>query len=861
MPNAPPTEADAERYRRAKAIAFALLDRDARERDAALAAACGGDAALADEVRWLVAASEDASADALPPLGDLARLAAPLPRDYRVIRRIGDGGMGVVYLAERIDGDLRQRVALKLLRASAPDDADAHRRFASERRILSALAHPNIARLVDGGVTEHGLPFLAMEYVEGEPIDVWCARHAPSLRARIALVVKVCAAVDYAHGQLVIHRDIKPSNVLVGADGEPKLLDFGIARLVDGDANAARTRTDRRLLTPAYASPEQIDGARLTRASDVWSLGVVLYELVAGVRPFAHLETTHLLPGAIVSGEVPPPSRRAKTARVPRRVPADVDAIVMKALRREPAQRYASAAELANDLRRFLAARPVRARRGHVAYRVQRLVARRRWWFAAALALGAGIGAVVVDRVAQHERVALERDRAQAVVGFLDELFENTDALHRRGDDVTVRQMLDLGAANLAANAGVAPAQRAPLQFAIGRAYNALGRHDDAAPLLERAREALAATGAPPAQIAPVELALAAAYSGSRRLGDAVAADERALAQLARMPAPVADDVDQARIRVLHNRAVLLSRPLAQVRTELDAIDASLAARRAPAALKIAALRARTMACGADAACALAAAERALSLARGAYAADDPRVLPVRYAYVSALQEGEPEHAAELLPALVADYERRYGDSAIVASLLANHAGTLVRIGRAREAAGLFERAVAMTRATSGEDSDLYRWAVANRASAVLALGDPALAIALVESVLPGLVESAQAGGSSEAQVFAASARDTLADAALARGDAARAERELAAAAQGFAQVDADAYPAMHAQALAKLADVEIRRGRIDAARASLARLDAALAGRGGAAFDAVRGQAQALRARVVEARGQPAKP
>lgn len=836
MHEAATRDADAARYRRAGALVRALLDLPPERRDDALNEACAGDDALRDEARWLLAAAEDGEADTLPPAPILSaydlHLAAPTPRDYRVLEAIGQGGMGVVYLAERVDGDLRQRVALKLLRFAAPADSHQYRRFATERRILSALAHPNIARLLDGGVTVEGLPFLAMEYVDGERIDAWCDRHALTLRQRVTLFLKVCGAVDYAHRQLVIHRDIKPSNILVGADGEPKLLDFGIARLLDDDVE--HTQTDLRALTLAYASPEQIEGAPLGTASDVYSLGMVLYELVAGARPFAVGESAHQLSRAILSGDMPAPSRLVRECAgdaLPRarRVPADVDAIVLKALRSEPAHRYASAGALAADLQRWLTARPVHAQRGNWTYRLSRFARRRRWWLTGALVVAALLAAFILDRDAQHARIAVERDRARAVARFMDELFENTDSLHRRGDDVTVRQMLDLGAASLAARGDMAPEQHAALLFATGRAYNALGRSDDATPLLERARAALVDAHAPDEQLAPVELALAAAYSSSRRLAEAVAADERALARYVKLPARHADEIAQARIRALHNHAVMLDRPLADIRRDLDAVLASLEQRDAPVALRIAAWRAMTMAWGGDGVGATAAAERAMSLAQHAYPAGDPRLLSVRYAYVTALQEREPERAAELMPALIDDYERRLGASAMVASLLGNYASLLTRLGRAADALPVFARAADMMRATGGEDGDMYAWAVANMAGAHLALGDAARAEALIRSVLPALVERAQSGGATEAQVFLAAARDTLAEASLARGDTATAEREYAAAADGLATLDPDAYASLHTRALVRLAGVQLRRGQLDAAEVTSARLDRAM--------------------------------
>jgi tRNA A-37 threonylcarbamoyl transferase component Bud32/tetratricopeptide (TPR) repeat protein len=859
----------ADPYVRAKAIAMALLDCAPQLRGDALAQACRDDVELTREVQWLLDAAEDAAHDAgasltlADPLagGDI-HLEAPVPRDYRVLRRIGEGGMGVVYLAERIDGQLHQRVALKLLHPLPDADDQTQRRFATERRILSTLNHPNIAHLIDGGVTAAGRPFLAMEYVDGERIDAFCDTHALTQRQRIALFLKVCAAVEHAHRRLVIHRDIKPSNILVGSDGEPKLLDFGIARLLD-DVQAEHTRTDRRALTLAYASPEQIEGGPLVTASDVYSLGVLLYQLVAGLRPFDHLGTAHLQLQAIVSGDVVPPSRRARDAAradaasnalrrgVPlQRVPADLDAIVLKAMRREPEQRYATASALAADLRRFLAEHPVRAQRGHWGYRMRRFAWRRRWVLAAAGMVVAAVSVFTVDRLRQHERIAIERDRASAVVQYMDALYQNTDALHVRGKDVTVRQMLDLGAASLRTRADLSPGHQAALLIATGRAYNALGLSQDAVPLLEQARDILIHSDAGAEQRAALALAMAAAYSGSRRLAEAMAADEDALQFLHEDPERHANEIAQATIRLLHNHAVTLDLPLTQIRARLDAVLVGLDARpNAPQSLKLAAYRALAMAYGGDGEGARAAAEHAVLIATRLYPANDPRLLPVRYVYVTTVQEHDPARAADLLPELIADHERRMGASVRVASLLGNLGSTLTRIGKPRESLPVFERALAMAGAVSGEDSQLYRLIVGNFAAAQLALGHGERAAELVGGVLPGLAAAAQAEGDTEAQVFLAAARETLAEAALLRGDAETAESELTLAADGLMRIEREAYPEMYARVLLRLAEVQHERGRDDAATRTLGTLDAAIEGRSDAASARFRDSSKALRA------------
>lgn len=416
-----------DRYLEAKRIAMLAADHDAAGRQALLQREAAGDPELVDEVHWMLAAM-DATHTALLPVAerispDLSGLdaRATAPHQYRIIRRLGEGGMGSVYLAERTDGDFVQQVALKLLNPAAEGSPVLTERFAQERKLLARLEHPGIARLLDGGVLADGRPFLAMEYVEGERIDAWCDRHDIDLGARIELFLKVCVAVDYAHRNLVIHRDIKPANILVTEDGTPKLLDFGIARIVDQDAKVELTATAQQVMTLAYASPEQIERLPLTTAADVYSLGVVLYQLVAGERPYQHLVTPHLLSNAIVGGHVVPPSRAARAgrpgrpgeSRFARRVPRDIDAIVLKALRRPVDERYSSVPLLIADLRRFLGRRPVQARKGRLLYRFRRYLQRNRWLLAASLTVLLTVVAGLVSSLLALHKASVARDLAE----------------------------------------------------------------------------------------------------------------------------------------------------------------------------------------------------------------------------------------------------------------------------------------------------------------------------------------------------------------------------------------------------------------------------------------------------------------
>ncbi len=504
-----------DRYRRAQALAHELLDLPARERAARLDAACAGDAELRRETQWLIDSAETDDDDTTPPqllriqsiqhhLGQ-GRIDAHAPRHYALIERLGEGGMGQVWLAERSVGTLRQRVALKLLRGGRAPNAGELSRFIAEGRILATLNHPNIAHLLDTGSDTDHMPFLAMEYVDGERLDRWCDAHELDLRARIGLFLKVCAAVEYAHGRLIIHRDLKPANILVNREGEPKLLDFGIARLLDGHL-ASHATTVLNAMTVAYASPEQIRGETLGTASDIYSLGVVLYELVAGVRPFDHLRSEHERSNAIVSGQITPPSRAttlpaasnsprdaAHEHRAPhgRRIPADIDAIVLKALRREPAQRYASVGELAEDLRAFLAARPVLARRGQWGYATRRFLWRNRWPLAAAALLAVTAAGFTWRTVLAERKARLQAQTAERVTQFLTSIFAASDSnlnhsLHR---DLSARDVLDAGTARIQRELSGEPRVRARLLEAVGNAYRHMNANNRAASLMREAAE------------------------------------------------------------------------------------------------------------------------------------------------------------------------------------------------------------------------------------------------------------------------------------------------------------------------------------------------------------------------------------
>ncbi len=425
-----------EFLRRAEEVFHAALARPLTERKAFLSRACAGETTLLVEVERLLACDGTTSALDEPAWERADPSALELPEEasdpllhegarigvYRLQAELGAGGMGVVWEAERADEQFRQKVAIKFIRPGMAS-GDVLRRFREERQLLAQLRHPNVAQLFDGGLTSDGRPYLVLEFIAGTPIDRYCAEKRLALRSRIELFLKVCDAVHHAHQNLVIHRDIKPSNVLVTADGTPKLLDFGIAKVL-GPSAAELTRTGMHLMTPQYASPEQMLGQPVTTASDVYSLGVVLYELATGVRPY-RLEGRPFAEQVRAVCDVDPPRPstmvvRAEASRVftpdeeAQRLRSllrgDLDAIAAKALRKESEHRYATVAELASDLRRHLEGRPVSAQPSTWRYQVGKFVRRNRATVASSLF---AIGALVAGTIASTWLYVRERAAAR----------------------------------------------------------------------------------------------------------------------------------------------------------------------------------------------------------------------------------------------------------------------------------------------------------------------------------------------------------------------------------------------------------------------------------------------------------------
>jgi len=433
-----------ERWQQLEDLFHAMLELPPERRAAALAAACGDDAELRAEVERLLHADGQASAfvgDAAAGIQHIASTVLPESGHigpYRIVRELGRGGMGTVFLGERDDAQFTMRAAIKLIKRGMDSDAVLER-FRHERQILAGLEHPNIARLLDGGTSSEGLPYFVMEYVDGLPVDEYCRTHRLSIDERLDVFLQICAAVTYAHQHLVVHRDIKPSNILVTSDRVPKLLDFGIARLVEAsdEAPAVVTAFAAQAMTPQYASPEQLRGERVTTVSDVYALGVLLFELLAGERPYDVTgKTAGEVREIVANTEAAKPSVVAarRGDRAAARLRGDLDAIALTAMRRDPAERYESVALLAEDVRRHMTARPVIARGDSFTYRSTRFVRRRKLGVAAAAAILLSlVGGVIATswqaRVARAERARAERRFADVRRLSTSFLFDFHDAI------------------------------------------------------------------------------------------------------------------------------------------------------------------------------------------------------------------------------------------------------------------------------------------------------------------------------------------------------------------------------------------------------------------------------------------------
>ena len=530
---------DPKRWQRIESLLDEALDLDVSEREAHVRKKADGDEELIGQVLQMLQASERAdtfldNTNRSDLEEVLARMSSAVEEDsdgepdleragpYRLVRKLGRGGMGQVFLGVRDDEAYKRYVAVKVIRRGM-DTEDILNRFRVERRILASLNHPGIAQLLDGGATDDGVSYFVMEYVDGDPITKYCDENRLALQDRLHLFQKVCAAVHYAHQNLIVHRDLKPSNILVTKDGTVKLLDFGIAKFLNPDLTGytvPMTRTEQRVMTPEYASPEQVRGNSLTTASDVYQLGVLLYELLTGHRPFTFqtrvqgeiekiiLEQPPEKPSTMISRvetateektEGPSPEmvstkRRTALTNLRKQLSGDLDRIVLMALRKEMDRRYQSADQLQLDIANYLGGRPVSAQDDTLGYRVGKFVQRNKVavGFASVVAVLLVVttvlalwSATVTER--QRQQIAIEAEKSREVVNFLVDLFEKADPEYSQGRDLTVREMVDIGAEDVRERLAEHPEVQSEMMRVLSLVYAGLGEEEDGMALAEAA--------------------------------------------------------------------------------------------------------------------------------------------------------------------------------------------------------------------------------------------------------------------------------------------------------------------------------------------------------------------------------------
>jgi tetratricopeptide (TPR) repeat protein len=496
---------DPERWRVLSPYVDQALDIAAEDRAAWLGELSARDAALAADLRSILGQEDQVrhsrfleSAVLQPQAAAMASLAGQVMGAYCLISHLGQGGTGSVWLAERCDGRFEGRAAVKLLNISLVGRA-GEQRFRREGNILARLRHPRIAHLIDAGVSAAGQPYLVIEHVDGQRIDEYCDDRALSIEARLQLFLDVLDAVAHAHANLIVHRDLKPANVLVSTEGEVKLLDFGIAKLIERDGawgsttTGALTREGGAVLTPEFAAPEQLSGGVITIATDVYALGVLLYVLLTGRHPVRH---SHTSPAALIKSileeEAPRPSDVAP-GKWNRALRGDLDTIVAKAMKKAPSERYSSVTAMADDLRRMLRHEPISARPDALGYRAARFVRRHSAGVATVTAAAVLLSGLIVVHTS---RLAAERDHAQReaakavkVSELLMGLLTSADPYAQRdaSGEPTVRVLLDAGARQVQTELAADPDVQAQLLSAMGRTYRRLGLYDKAEQLLERA--------------------------------------------------------------------------------------------------------------------------------------------------------------------------------------------------------------------------------------------------------------------------------------------------------------------------------------------------------------------------------------
>ena len=714
---------DRQRWARLNPLLEELLDLDASRRDARVAELRVQDAALADELASMlrsadrIAKSDFMAGDVLGASAPPSTLVGQQIGAYVIEAPLGQGGTGSVWRARRADGRHDGAVAIKLLHLSLVGRNGAVR-FEREGAILAQLTHPNIAHLLDAGVTPAGQPFLVLELVEGQRIDQHCDAMRLSIEQRLALFDDVLAAVAQAHSHLVIHRDIKPNNILVNAEGRVKLLDFGIAKLLqEGNEDSPITAEGQRALTPEYAAPEQMRGAPVTTATDVYALGVLLYELLAGRHPTAFaahseaeviratLDTDPVRMTTALSVDNVAADRNTTLPRLRRQLHGDLDNIVARALRKEPSQRYQTVAALADDLRRYRAHEPVLARADSLAYRVAKFVRRRRGPVAAALLVMLAVTAGLAGTVTQARRAEHERDNALRQLAYAASANQFISFLLEEGSDkpFTTSDLLARGEVLVEQQFGGDPAQQASLNLILASLYAGADQQTKAEAVLTRA-QTVARQGSDLALQAEIECELASERGWSGSFDQARSKIDATIAAL--RAAPQLDSDTVAKCLFARSQVNKISgdakAALADAQAALDTVGAPRSHQRLTTIYMRAALAEAEAGLG-QWAKAVAAYEQAIAeleaMGRG-----NTRLMAVMHTNLGA----NLASAGQTLRA-VAAYERSlrlfrgFGDDAALPTLEANYAGQLVDLGRPGEAMPLIEHARARARANGNQ--------------------------------------------------------------------------------------------------------------------------------------------------------------
>jgi serine/threonine-protein kinase len=695
-----------EYRRRLFTILRELVDSTEPSSPARLLELCDGDEALAAEVRALLReqASDLLDANAVDVAGRLIDANEPTLPDsgasiggWRIEREIGRGGMGTVFLAERSGDGYVQQGALKLIRRGMDSD-DVLARFRAERRILASLAHPHTARLLDGGISEDGRPYFVMEYVAGETLRQWVARTHVGLDARIGVFLQLCEAVAHAHQRLIVHRDIKPENVLVDEAGQARLLDFGIAKLLEADDTHERTATARRFVSRAYAAPEQIAGAGATTMTDVYQLGVLLFELLTGTRFSARPSGSASSWLARVHAEADAATRQAIPAHALR---GDAGIIVARATDAEPLRRYATVEAFADDVKAWRAGRPIKARLDTAAYRLNRFVGRHRVASALAALAAAAVLAGSVLALWQARKAAAEARLARSAQTFLTSVFDASRPDAAAGERVTARELLDRGSERIEHELADQPRLRGEMQLTLGTLYRELGQYPQAEHLLDGARTTLAehAPGSESATRAQIEFATV-----ERELGKLDESERALIAALSLEPEPKLQAHALAERGLLREKQQHFDQGLADARAAL-AIDLARGESALADQSRDRQVEALLLARRGEFDESARTFEQAIADARKLHGGDDTRIAQMRNDYgVALVEKGRPKEAeAELRQALDLRRKRLGNDHPSVAESLQVLGAALRGQNRMDEAQAALEDALRIQRATFGD--------------------------------------------------------------------------------------------------------------------------------------------------------------